>query len=124
MTARATGLGVVCALCAALLGGCQKLRAVVPGSDATAARAIELASHHGCVSCHDIPGAAVAGRVGPSLRGLTGRAYLAGGLPNTPEQVVAFIRFPERARPGTLMPNLRVPESDARELASFLYTLR
>lgn len=124
MTARAPCLGLMCALCAALLGGCEKLRAVVPGSDATAARAIELASHHGCVSCHDIPGAAVRGRVGPSLRGLTGRAYLAGGLSNTPAQVVAFIRFPERERPGTLMPNLRVPESDARELATFLYTLR
>jgi cytochrome c551/c552 len=124
VTARGTGLGLVCALCAGLLSGCQKLSAVVPGSDATAARAIELASHHGCVSCHDIPGAAVTGRVGPALRGINGRAYLAGGLPNTPEQIVAFIRFPERARPGTLMPNLRVSESDARELATFLYTLR
>jgi cytochrome c551/c552 len=124
VTARATCLSLVCALCAALLSGCQKLSAVVPGANANAARAIELASRHGCVSCHDIPGAAVTGRVGPTLRGLNGRAYLAGGLPNTPEQIVAFIRFPERARPGTLMPNLRVSESDARELATFLYTLR
>lgn len=124
MTQRVTGLGLTCALCAAVLCGCQKLSAVVPGSTAGTARAIELASRHGCVSCHDIPGAAVTGRVGPSLRGINGRAYLAGGLPNTPEQIVAFIRFPERARPGTLMPNLRVSESDARELAAFLYTLR
>ena len=124
MTRGATLLGVACALCGPLSSGCQRLNAYVPGLDPNAARGIELTHRYGCASCHDIPGAAVTGHVGPSLRGVERRAYLAGGLPNTPAQMVELIRFPDRARPGTLMPNLRVSEPDARELAAFLYTLR
>jgi cytochrome c len=121
---RATLIGLACALCGPLLGGCQRLNAYVPGLNPEAARGIELTNRYGCASCHDIPGAAVTGRVGPSLRGVQRRSYIAGGLPNTPGQMVQWIRFPDRARPGTLMPNLRVSETDARELATFLYTLR
>ena len=124
MTRRATLLGLACALGAAFLSGCQRLSASVPGLNPNAARGIELTNRYGCASCHEIPGAAVTGYVGPTLRGVERRAYLAGGLPNTPEQMVELIRFPDRARPGTLMPNLRVPEPEARELARFLYTLR
>lgn len=112
------------ALCAVGLAGCQRLSASVPGLDPDAARGIELVDRYGCAACHEIPGAAVAGHVGPTLRDVRRRAYLAGGLPNTPLQMVELIRFPDRARPGTLMPNLRVSEPDARELAAFLYTLR
>lgn len=117
---------VLCALAAAacLSSGCQQFRAHLPGVDRNAARGLDLAEHYGCAACHEIPGAAVSGRVGPTMRGLGTRAYLAGGVPNTFEALVAWIRFPERARPGTLMPNLRVSEQDGRELAAFLYTLR
>jgi cytochrome c len=124
VTRRATLLGLACALCGLLSSGCQRLSAYVPGLDPTMARGVELTNHYGCAACHEIPAAAVTGYVGPSLRGIQRRAYLAGGLPNTPEQMVEWIRFPERVRPGTLMPNLGVSESDARELAAFLYTLR
>lgn len=121
---RATRAALACALGGSLLGGCQRLTAYVPGLDPDAARGITLVNRYGCAACHEVPGAAVTGYVGPSLRGVQQRAYLAGGLPNTPATMVELIRFPERARPGTLMPNLRVSESDARELAAFLHTLR
>ena len=111
-------------LCGLLSSGCQRLSAFVPGLDPEAARAIQLANDYGCASCHEIPGAAVIGHVGPTLRNVQRRAYLAGGLPNTPNTMVEWIRFPNRARPGTLMPTLGVSEADARELAAFLYTLR
>ena len=124
MRRQAALLGLAGALCGSLASGCQRLNAFVPGLDPAAARGIELTNHYGCASCHDIPGAQVTGRVGPALRGIERRAYLAGGLPNTPDQMVELIRFPDRARPGTLMPNLRVSEPDARQLAAFLYTLR
>ena len=116
--------GLACLLCGSLASGCQRLNAYVPGLDPVAARGIQLTTKYGCASCHEIPGAAVTGHVGPPLRGVQRRAYLAGGLPNTPAQMAELIRFPNRARPGTLMPNLRVSEPDARELTAFLYTLR
>lgn len=121
---RATLVGLACVLCGLLLSGCQRLGAYLPGVSPSVTRGIELTNRYGCASCHEIPGAAVVGRIGPALRGVQRRAYLAGGLPNTPEQMVELIRFPDLARPGTLMPNLRVSEPDARELAAFLYTLR
>ena len=125
MIPRATPLGLVASLLsAALLGGCQRVSAYLPGLDEEAARGRRLAEHYGCAACHEVPGAATSGFVGPSMRGIQRRAYLAGGLPNTPETLVEWIRFPERVRPGTLMPNLRVSEQDGRDLAAFLYTLR
>ena len=124
MTRRAPLVGLLSVLCGLLSSGCQRLSAYVPGLDPEAARAIRLANDYGCASCHEIPGAAVTGHVGPTLRNVQRRAYLAGGLPNTPETMVQWIRFPNRARPGTLMPTLNVSEADARELAGFLYTLR
>jgi cytochrome c553 len=127
MTRGAARLASACAACAlgaALSSGCQRLRAYVPGVDPAASRGVELASHYGCVSCHEVPGAPVTGRIGPPLAGVQRRAYLAGGLPNTPAQMVAFIRFPNRERPGILMPDVGVSEPDARELAAFLYALR
>jgi cytochrome c len=117
-------LPLCCVLVAPLSSGCQQLVAYVPSLDPDAARGIQLATRYGCASCHQIPGAPMTGYVGPSLRGVQRRAYLAGGLPNTPDAMVEWIRFPNRARPGTLMPNLGVSEADARELAAFLYTLR
>ena len=124
MRGRATSMIAACVLCGSLSSGCQRLGTFVPGLDPAAARGIELTNHYGCASCHDIPGAQVTGHVGPPLRGVERRAYLAGGLPNTPDQMMELIRFPDRARPGTLMPNLGVSEPDARQLAAFLYTLR
>ena len=124
MTRAGKRFALACALCAPLASGCERLKASIPGLNPRAARGIELASHYGCVSCHDIPGAAVTGFVGPTLRNVGRRAYLAGGLPNTPEQMARLIRFPDLARPGTLMPNLRVSDPDARELVAFLHTLR
>ncbi len=113
-----------CGLCASLLGGCQRLSAYVPGLDEEGVRGRRLAEHYGCAACHEIPGAATSGFVGPTMRGIGRRAYLAGALPNNPATLVAWIRFPERVRPGTLMPDLGVSEQDGRDLAAFLYTLR
>ena len=121
MSDRAPLLVVACVLSAALLSGCERIGAYV---DPDRAHGLELAQRYGCAACHEIPGAATTGYVGPTLRGVERRAYLAGGLPNTPATMVELIRFPDRARPGTLMPNLGVSESDARELAAFLYSLR
>lgn len=76
---------------------------------------------YGCSSCHVISEAQTsAGKVGPPLTGLGSRAYLAGRLPNTHENLVRWIRFPQDVDPGTAMPNMNVTESDAHAMAQFL----
>jgi cytochrome c len=78
-----------------------------------------------CGACHEIPGVAAAkGRVGPPLGGVARRVYLAGVLPNTPENMAAFIRAPHKADPRTAMPALGVSEAHARDMVAYLYTLK
>lgn len=118
------------ALCAlALLAGCdddrrraETARALTGGDPARGRLAIR---HHGCGSCHTIPGVGRAdGRVGPSLAGIGDRLYLAGRLPNTPANLITWIRHPQAVEPGNAMPEMGVTEEDARDIAAHLYTSR
>jgi len=81
-------------------------------------------ARRGCGACHAISGVRGAGgRVGPDLDGLRHRRFLAGRLPNTPENLVRFIVDPQAASPGSAMPNLDVVEAEARQMAAYLATL-
>ncbi|MGE3912343.1 MAG: cytochrome c family protein [Chloroflexota bacterium] len=80
---------------------------------------------YGCGACHVIPGVTGAtGMVGPPLNGWSRRVYIAGNLPNRPEQLVRWLREPQAIEPGTAMPDLNVTEADARDMAAYLYSLR
>lgn len=80
-----------------------------------------LLRQFGCGTCHAIPGVADArGRVGPPLAGVGKRIYLGGSLPNSPRNMAAFIRTPEKFAPGTTMPNLGVSEPHARDMVAYL----
>jgi len=77
---------------------------------------------YACHSCHVIQG--VVGpdiHVGPRLERWPSRASIAGGLPNTRENLARFIRKPNEHVPGSLMPALGVTEADARLMADFLF---
>jgi cytochrome c len=85
----------------------------------------ELMTQYGCPTCHvvpNVPGAS--GKVGPSLASLSQRSYLAGSLPNTPENLVQWIMHPQHFRPGTAMPEMGVSEPDALLIARFLESTR
>ena len=80
---------------------------------------------YGCVSCHTIPGIRGADAlVGPPLDRIASRTYVAGVLVNTPENLVRWIEGPPQVDPLTAMPDLHVTEADARDIATFLSTLR
>jgi cytochrome c2 len=84
-----------------------------------------LLRQFGCGSCHVIPGVAAAeGRAGPPLAGIARRAYLAGLLPNTPQNLSRWIRDPKSVDGRTAMPDLSVGEAHARDMVAYLYTLR
>jgi len=79
---------------------------------------------YGCWTCHTIPGIAGAnGTVGPPLDKIASRAYVA-GKSNTPEHLMHWLRRPQEVRPATPMPDQGVTETDARDMAAYLYTLR
>lgn len=80
---------------------------------------------YACVSCHVIPGVVAASNpVGPSLAAIGSRKYLAGVLPNTPDNMVRWLRAPQEVAPTTAMPDLGVTQADARDMAAFLETLK
>jgi cytochrome c1 len=84
-----------------------------------------LLAAHGCGACHTIPGVSGAsGTAGPPLAGFARRAYVAGKLPNQPDDLIRWIRDPQSIEPGTAMPNVPVNEAEARAMAEYLYTLR
>ncbi|NUZ07017.1 c-type cytochrome [Piscinibacter koreensis] len=80
---------------------------------------------YACTACHVVPGIAGSNlQVGPPLAGLARRSLLAGGLPNTSENLVRWIRDPRGIDPRTAMPNLGVGEAHARLMADYLLGLR
>jgi cytochrome c len=115
-------------LCLLIVVACgQDARGVVlqfeDGGDA--AQGQLAIDRYGCGTCHVVPGVPGAvGSVGPPLSEYARRAYIAGNLPNTPENLIAWLRDPQAIEPGTVMPNLNVSEVDARNLAAYLATLR
>lgn len=106
-----------------LLSACQSETATPAlGGDPENGRL--LLRQFGCGSCHEIPKVATAkGKVGPPLKGIAKRVYVGGVLPNTPENMAAFIRDPQKFAPRTTMPDLGVTEAHARDMVAYLYTL-
>lgn len=93
---------------------------VAPAGDPGAGRA--AIRHHGCTACHEIAGIrAPGGHVGPSLIGIEQRRFIAGEIPNTPENLVRWIMAPQAIRPGSAMPNLGVGREDAEDVMAYLY---
>ena len=79
---------------------------------------------YACSSCHIIPGIVGAHvRVGPSLAEAGARRYIAGVLPNTPENMARWIEAPQEIDPLSAMPDLGVPQNLARDMAAYLYEI-
>jgi cytochrome c2 len=80
---------------------------------------------YGCGGCHNIPGVVGAGgKAAPSLAHLTNEAYISGTLQNTPQNVMRWIRFPHSILPQTKMPELGIGETEARDITTYLWSLR
>ena len=86
---------------------------------------VNIIIRQACGSCHQIPGVQQAiGLVGPPLGGMAARVYLAGRLLNTPDNMITWLRNPQAVVPGNAMPNTGLNETEARDVAAYLYTLR
>jgi cytochrome c len=119
-------------LAAALLGGGAWWWAQQPGKDELIARTITggdptgapaLMRRYGCAGCHTIPGVPGAdGKVAAPLAGLRARVYIGGVVPNTAENLVAWLQDPRALSPRTAMPATGINEAEARDVAAFLYS--
>ncbi|MBI4310601.1 MAG: cytochrome c oxidase subunit II [Chloroflexi bacterium] len=77
----------------------------------------------GCVACHTVGAAGAA--IGPNLTYLGERTTLAGAImPNTPENLAAWIRNPQQQKPGALMPRLGLSEYEVEAVVAFLESMK
>jgi cytochrome c1 len=80
---------------------------------------------HGCVACHVIPGLSNPGsHVGPSLKKIGTRGYIAGVLANTPENMLRWLRDPPGIDPRTAMPKIPMTDQETRDMVAYLYSLK
>lgn len=107
---------------ALLAGGCGEPGASMEVAGGQAARGRAAIERFGCAACHTIPGIASHGaQVGPPLVAMRERGYLAGVLPNTPQNMVRWLRHPTEVDSLTAMPDLGLTEAEAADIAAFLY---
>jgi cytochrome c1 len=109
---------------AGALGGCtggQQVPPYNPAFPGNPHNGKQLIVSYGCGSCHTIPGIYQArGLVGPPLYFFGRRTMIAGELPNTPENLVRWLKNPPAVEPGTAMPDLGLSQNQAQDIAAYL----
>ena len=110
------------AACLAACGESERVGAAAP-LQGNAERGKIALTQYACQACHMIPG--VTGSevyVGRPLKGLAGRKFIAGNLPNNQANLVRWIRDPKAIDPLTAMPVMGVSEADAIDISAYLLT--
>jgi cytochrome c len=119
--------GVLLIAAGLLLNYSMRVRAsssdVIP--DSSPERGRRALVEYGCTGCHMVPGIYGADAlVGPPLIYWADRQYIAGRIPNTPDNLVSWIMAPQSIVPGSAMPDMDVTWGDARDIAAYLYSLK
>lgn len=120
-------LAIALAALAAIIScrGGKAERAFTAETGGQAARGAALIEAKGCGACHTIPGIRGAeGVVAAPLTTFARRTFIAGELPNTPENLVRWVRDPRSVEPHTAMPAVGLTDQQARDIAAYLYELR
>jgi cytochrome c oxidase subunit 2 len=95
--------------------------------------ALEVNAHDGklvfeqqaCINCHAVAGTVANGRFGPDLTHLMSRETLASGaMPNTPENLKAWIEDPNTFKTGSLMPAMHLSDRQNAQITAYLLTLK
>jgi len=78
-----------------------------------------------CINCHVIKGTRANGQFGPDLTHLMSRETIgAGVVPNTAENLRAWVRDPQHIKPGALMPNMQLSDAELDQMVAYLSSLR
>jgi cytochrome c oxidase subunit 2 len=78
-----------------------------------------------CVNCHAVRGTGAVGTFGPDLSHLMSRDTLASGvIPNSVENLRAWIKEPDAVKPGSLMPDMQLTPQQLDEVVTYLSSLK
>jgi len=93
--------------------------------DASLATGRRVFESNACMNCHAVAGTNANGRFGPDLTHLMSRVTIASGAAmNTPENLRLWIQDPNAIKPGSLMPAMKLSDSDLNAVVSYMETLR
>lgn len=78
-----------------------------------------------CLNCHAINGTNGTGRFGPDLTHLMSRRTIAAGAAeNNPENLRLWVQNPDSVKPGSLMPAMKLSDTELDALVRYLETLQ
>jgi cytochrome c oxidase subunit 2 len=78
-----------------------------------------------CINCHAVRGTAANGRFGPDLTHLMSRVTIASGAAeNTPENMRLWLTNPDAIKPGSLMPAMKLNDTEIDALVDYMQSLR
>ncbi len=105
----------------------QEEELVVPKTPRSgiAAEGAELFQTKACMNCHTIFGTPAAARIGPNLTHLNNRQTIgAGVLTNSPENLAKWLIDPQKYKQGSLMPNMKLSDSEVKAIVAYLEALK
>jgi cytochrome c oxidase subunit II len=78
-----------------------------------------------CINCHTVSGTTAKGTFGPDISHLMSRATLASGMiPNTVENLRAWLKDPQAIKHGVLMPNMQLNSRELDDVVKYLSSLK
>ena len=78
-----------------------------------------------CAACHSVRGTDAAGDRGPDLTHIASRLSIAAGtLANTPGNMMGWLADSQHAKPGNLMPAMRLTGEELQALAAYVQSLK
>ncbi|MDQ1470557.1 MAG: cytochrome c oxidase subunit [Bryobacterales bacterium] len=78
-----------------------------------------------CVNCHAVRGTPANGKFGPDLTHVGSRQTIASGMiPNTPQNLRAWVNDAQEMKPGVLMPNMKLTKQELDSVVSYLVSLK
>jgi cytochrome c oxidase subunit 2 len=102
----------------------QETSATIPTTESTR-QGLKLFQTMTCINCHSLGGVSVAANAAPDLTHLAGRQILGGGvLSNTATNLFRWLKDPQAIKPGCLMPDLKLTDTQVGALAGYLETLQ
>lgn len=93
--------------------------------DAGAILGRRVFERNACMNCHAVSGTPADGRFGPDLTHLMSRVTIAAGAAeNTHDNLRLWIQNPSAIKPGSLMPAMKLSDSDLDAVVRYMETLR
>ncbi len=96
-----------------------------PTVDPAVARGYDTFVSNSCVNCHTVNGTVADGVFGPDLTKLMTRQTIGAGVaPNDTANLRSWVRDPQVLKPGALMPDMKLLDSEVDDIVAYLQTLK